>query len=417
MKEALSHPSALLLLQLLLIVAAARMAGWLFRKLGQPSVIGEILAGIALGPSLLGRFTPAISAQLFPVASLGTLQQLSNVGLILFMFIIGMELDFSLVKGKGGKVLAISQAGIIIPFGLGAVLARPLYNSYAPPGVPFFVFALFTGIAMSITAFPVLARIIRERGMMGTRLGTLTLTCAAADDVVAWCLLALITAIAKGASGAGFGWMLLYTAIYIGAMFGLVKPLLAYVAGRLKNGALSFGYVSLLFCVLLLSALATELIGLHALFGAFLAGIILPKSLQLRHALIEKTEAVATGLLLPLFFVSTGLRTNIAALGGLQEWGWCGLIILTAVAGKLGGCTIAARLSGERWRDSIAIGALMNTRGLMQLVVLTIGYDLGIISPTIFTMMVLMAIVTTMMTAPLLRLTQVGWTTIFKTAQ
>lgn len=412
--DALQHPQALLLLQLIIILSAARMIGYLFRKLGQPSVIGEIIAGLALGPSLLGNIAPSASTFLFPPASLPALQQLSNIGLILFMFIIGMELDFELVKQKAGKAIIISQAGIVIPFALGIGLAWPLYKNFAPAGIPFYVFALFTGIAMSITAFPVLARIIRERGIMHTRLGALTLTCAAADDVVAWCLLALIMAIAKGASGTGVLFMLIFTIAYTAIMFLIVKPLLARVAKKQSEVSSSLGYLSLLLVVLLLSAWATEVIGLHALFGAFIAGIIMPKAGALRAELIEKTETVATGLLLPLFFVITGLRTDIRALNDSTQWIWFIAITLAAIAGKLGGCSIAARATGENWRDSIAIGALMNTRGLMQLVILTIGYDLGIITPTIFTMMILMAIITTMMTAPLLSATGAAWTVAFK---
>ena len=344
----LHSPLTLLLLQLLIILAAAKVSGYLFKKLGQPSVIGEIVAGIALGPSLLGYLAPHLSETLFSKTSVGPLQQLSGIGVILFLFIIGAELNVDLVKQRAGKAIFISQAGILIPFALGAALAWPMYATYAPAGVSFYVFALFCGIALSITAFPVLASIIRERGLLHTRLGALALTCAAVDDVLAWCLLAFIMALAKGSAGGSLIYSLLYAAGYIAIMAGVVRPVLALIMKRPAARALPVPYISLLLGVLIFSALATEIIGLHSLFGAFIAGLILPKSPELRAAIIHKTEALTLGLLLPLFFAATGLRTDIHSLTTPAHWLWCGIIIIAAVTGKLGGCSVAARLSGGK---------------------------------------------------------------------
>ena len=403
--DALHHPVAIFILQLILIIAASQLCAWLFKKIGQPAVMGEIIAGILLGPSLMGSLVPSFSAFVFPVASLGNIQMLSQVGLILFMFVIGMELDMDVLKKRAGAALFISYFSIIIPFGLGITLSYFLYPLYAPANIPFLAFTLFMGIAMSITAFPVLARIIRERGLTGTKVGVTAITAAAAGDVAAWCLLAAIIAIVKAGSVSSALYTLIPALVYILAMLFLFRPLLTRLAQKQSsNAVMKRSVMAVVFVVLLLSAYCCEVIGIHALFGAFLAGIIMPRGLGFRTALIGKIEDVALVLLLPLFFVATGLRTEIGLLNTTSLWITCGWITLLAVAGKFGGSTLAARITGETLKDSLAIGALMNTRGLVELVVLNIGYDLHILSPQVFTMMVFMALATTFMTNPALNL-------------
>jgi Kef-type K+ transport system membrane component KefB len=401
----LSHPLAILLAQIVTIILVARLFGWLFQKIGQPSVIGEIIAGIVLGPSLVGLYFPEFSAALFPAASLGNLQFLSQIGLILFMFVVGMELDLKVLRDKAQDAVVISHASIIIPFALGVTLAYFVYASFAPMGVQFSSFALFLGIAMSITAFPVLARIVQERGMHRTRLGTVVITCAAADDITAWCLLAAVIAIVKAGSFVSALYVIALAVVYVLVMVKVVRPFLKRV-GDLHESRENLGkpVVAIFFLALLLSSYATEVIGIHALFGAFMAGAIMPTNTKFRNIFIEKVEDVALVLLLPLFFVFTGLRTQIGLLNDPYLWKVTGLIILVAVVGKFVGSAFAARFVGQSWKDSLTIGALMNTRGLMELVVLNIGYDLGVLTPEIFAMMVIMALVTTFMTGPALDL-------------
>jgi Kef-type K+ transport system membrane component KefB len=407
----LQHPLAILLAQIVTIIFTARLFGWICKKIGQPTVIGEIIAGIFLGPSLIGMYFPEFSSTLFPTASLGNLQFLSQIGLILFMFVIGMELDLKVLKNKAHDAVVISHASIIIPFALGMGLAYFIYNSFAPMGVQFTSFALFLGIAMSITAFPVLARIVQERGLHKTRLGTVVITCAAADDITAWCLLAAVIAIVKAGSFISALYIIALAAVYVLLMIKVVKPFLNRI-GNLHptKESLAKPIVAIFFLILILSAYATEVIGIHALFGAFMAGAIMPENIKFRNIFIEKVEDVALVLLLPLFFVFTGLRTQIGLLNDPYLWKVTGLIILVAVVGKFLGSALAAKFVGQNWKDSLTIGALMNTRGLMELVVLNIGYDLGVLTPEIFAMMVIMALVTTFMTGPALDL--INW--IFK---
>ncbi len=405
MTHNLQHPLALLLAQIITIILVARLFGWICRKIGQPSVIGEIIAGIVLGPSVVGHFFPEYSGMLFPVESLGNLQFLSQIGLILFMFVVGMELDLSALKNKAKDAVVISHASIVIPFTLGMGLAYFIYRDFAPDKVQFLSFALFLGIAMSITAFPVLARIVQERGIHKTRLGSIVITCAAADDITAWCILAAVIAIVKAGSLLSSIYVILLAIVYVLLMLKVVRPFLKRV-GDLKYSrqSLSKPVVAIFLLTLILSAYATEVIGIHALFGAFMAGAIMPENTKFRAIFIEKVEDVSVILLLPLFFVFTGLRTQIAVLNDAQSWEITGWIILVAVAGKFLGSAFAARFTGQSWRDSFTIGALMNTRGLMELVVLNIGYDLGILTTEVFTMMVIMALVTTCMTGPALNL-------------
>jgi Kef-type K+ transport system membrane component KefB len=401
----LHHPLAILLAQIITIIVVARFFGWVFRKIGQPSVIGEIIAGIVLGPSLLGLYFPDISIDLFPVESLGNLQFLSQIGLILFMFVIGMELDLKVLQNRAKEAIVISHASIVIPFALGIGLAYFVYYKFAPTGVTFLPFALFLGIAMSITAFPVLARIVQERGIHKTKLGAIVITCAAADDITAWCLLAAVIAIVKAGTFVSSLYVILLAIFYVTIMLFVVKPFLKKI-GELygSKDKLNKPVVAIFFLTLIISSYCTEIIGIHALFGAFMTGVIMPDINKFRNVFIEKVEDVSVILLLPLFFVYTGLRTEIGLINDPYLWKVTGFIILVAVVGKFFGSALAAKFVGQTWRDSFTIGALMNTRGLMELVVLNIGLDLKVLTPEVFTMMVIMALVTTFMTGPALNL-------------
>jgi len=405
LQEAIKHPLSLLLAQIITIIIAARTAGWLATRIGQPEVIGETIAGIILGPSLIGHYYPEFSAFLFPANSLGNLQFLSQIGLMLFMFVIGMELDVKVLKSKAHEAVVISHASIIVPFALGMGLAFYLYTSFAPPTVNFLSFSLFMGISMSVTAFPVLARIIRERGIHKTKLGMVVITCAAADDITAWCILAAVIAIVKAGSVISSFYTIGLALLYVLLMLKLVRPFLKRVGDIYSSREnLSRPIVAIFFLVLIISSYLTETIGIHALFGAFMAGAIMPENNKFRSILIEKIEDVALVILLPLFFVLTGLRTQIGLLNDAHAWLITGLIVVIAIAGKFLGSALAARFMKQSWKDSLTIGVLMNTRGLMELIVLNIGYDLGVLSPEIFAMLVIMALFTTIMTGPSLDL-------------
>ncbi|HJT74659.1 MAG TPA: cation:proton antiporter, partial [Chitinophaga sp.] len=379
-KTALIHniqnPLALLLLQIIVILLVARLFGRLANAIGQPSVVGEIVAGICLGPSLFGWLWSSGSAFLFPVDSFKNLQFLSQIGLAFFMFVVGMELDTHKVKNKAHDAVMISHASIVVPFFLGVCLAYYMYQQFAPANVSFLSFALFMGIAMSITAFPVLARIVQERKLSGTPLGMLAITCAAADDVTAWCILAVVITIVKAGTLWTAALTLVLALIFLGLMLYIIKPWLSKRIPKMMEAGNSKAVAALAFMVLLFSAWLAEIIGIHALFGAFLAGVIMPADVSVQKLLTDKLEDVSVLLLLPIFFVFTGLRTQIGLLGQGHLWAVFGLIMLVAVGGKLGGSAFTARLMGQSWMDSLAIGALMNTRGLMELVVLNIGYDL-----------------------------------------
>ena len=397
------HPLSVLLLQILIIIVAARLLSWLMIKIGQPTVIGEIVAGVLLGPSLLGWLFPSFTAFVFPPASIGNLQFLSQIGLILFMFVIGMELDIEALKKTAKDALVISHSGIVFSYFLGVCLAYFLFKTYAPPNIHFLAFGLFIGNAMSITAFPVLARIIQERGLTRTAIGTLVISCAAVDDLTAWCILAVVIAIVKAGSIGGSLFTVVFSAVYMGLMIFLVRPVLDRLANRFfALETLSKPIVAFIFIILLVSCYSTEIIGIHALFGAFIAGVAMPSKTEFRHVLTNKIEDVSQVLLLPLFFVITGLRTQIGLLNNFALWETCGLIIAVAIIGKFLGTALTSRLTGKSWFDAFTIGTLMNTRGLMELVVLNIGYDLGILSPALFSMFVLMALITTFMTGPAL---------------
>jgi len=401
----LEHPLAILLLQIITIIIVARFFGWIFRKIGQPSVIGEIIAGIFLGPSLVGMYFPEYSAMLFPPDSLGNLQFLSQIGLILFMFVVGMELDLKVLKNRANEAIVISHASIVIPFTLGIGLAYFIYYRFAPDSVPFLSFALFMGIAMSITAFPVLARIVQERGIHKTKLGAIVITCAAADDITAWCVLAAVIAIVKAGTFASSMYIISLAILYVLLMLFVVKPFLKKIGDLYATREnLSKPVVAIFIVTLIISSYITEIIGIHALFGAFMTGAIMPDITKIRKIIIEKVEDVSLILLLPLFFVFTGLRTQIGLINDSYLWQITGLIILVAVVGKFLGSALAAKFVGQNWRDSLTIGALMNTRGLMELIVLNIGLDLKVLTPEVFTMMVIMALVTTFMTGPVIDL-------------
>ena len=406
-----SSPILILFVQIGLILASSRILGWLFARLRQPLVMGEMVAGILLGPSFLGLVWPDAWAAIFPDASQGPLFLLSEVGVVFFLFLIGLEFDSKLLKSRGGAILAISQVSIFAPLVLGVGLTwllrgRLFDGSQAPP---FASVALFMGAAMSITAFPVLARILAERNLQKTALGTVTLACASIDDVSAWCLLALAVAVARMQMGSGglshAGWVVVNSGIYIAVMFMLVRPLLHRLEiVYQRQGRLSQNVVCVIFLLILASSYATAAIGIHALFGAFLVGAMMPKGTQFVRQLAEKLEDYTVVFLLPIFFAAVGLRTRIGLLNSGELWFYTGLIILVACVGKFGGATLAARACRLDWRESSAIGILMNTRGLMELVILSVGKELGVINDAVFAMMIIMALVTTAMTTPILHL-------------
>ena len=397
----------ILLLQIIVILITCRLFGWLFAKMQQPTVIGEIVAGIVLGPSVLGHLLPSVSAFLFPFDSLQNINMLSQFGLILFMFAIGMELNITEVRQKLKETILISHTSTIFPFFLGMVTAYFLYNKYAYESTPFLSFALFVSIALSITAFPVLARIIQEKGLTKTHLGTISLASAANGDITAWCLLAVVVAIAQAGSMLSAIYNIGFSFIYLLLMFTVIRPFLRMIGHIYHNKeVVDKGLVAFMFLLLIVSSYLTEILGLHALFGAFVAGVVMPDNIKFRKIMTEKVEDVSLALFLPLFFVSTGLRTEIGLLNSPELWYMCGIFILVAIIGKFGGSLVAARFVGETWKDSLYIGALMNARGLMELVVLTIGYDMKILTPPIFVMLVLMTLVTTFMTTPLISFIQ-----------
>lgn len=390
------------LLALTVIMVTARLVGALFTKLNQPAVIGEVIGGILLGPSLLGRLAPDLQVWLLPTEAAPFLNVIAQLGVILYMFLIGLELDLGVMRATVFTTVGISVASIAIPFVIGAAFALSLTADLIPAGVPFTSFALFLGVSMSITAFPVLARILSDRQLQRTPLGVLALTCAAINDAIAWCLLAFVVSVMHATPQAAITTVIL-TAAYIALMLTIGQRLMARLIGSLDQSARP-GEQSLalvLICVLL-SAVATEFIGIHAIFGAFLIGAIIPHDSRISAYAFDRLSDLVRVLLLPAFFAFTGLRTEIGLLQTPSDWAMCALIIAVATAGKWGGTAAAARAFGLGWREAGALGILMNTRGLVELIVLNIGLDLGVITPRLFTMLVVMAIVTTMMTSPIL---------------
>jgi len=390
-------------LALVVILVVARVLGAIFGKLNQPRVMGEVVAGILLGPSFFGWLAPGLASQVLSAGVEPYLALISQLGVVLYMFLVGLELDTDLLRQRTSASIAVSHASIVVPFLLGAILALWLYPRYAVRNVPFVVFALFVGVAMSVTAFPVLARILTDRGLQKSTLGVIALACAAVDDVTAWCLLAVLVAVARADAGnlvstlamtAGFIAFVLLIAKY-GAVW-LVRK-------RAVEGRTTLDTFAIVVAVLLMAVLAAERIGIHGLFGAFVLGTVIPQDSALARDIREKCEDLVLVLLLPVFFAFTGMRTKIGLLHGTRPWLACALIIGIAALGKFGGSFLAARLTGSDWREAASLGVLLNTRGLMELIVLNVGLDLGLLSPTLFTMFVVMAIVTTLATAPILR--------------
>jgi Kef-type K+ transport system membrane component KefB len=405
----LHDPLSRLLVQFIVIIIAARIAGKVFVRLGQPAVIGEMTAGILLGPSLLGWLSPDTFVFVFPTESLGVLQLFSQIGVCVFMFVVGLELDVTNLRRRAQTAFVVSHSSIMVPYLLGVVSSLLLYKTFAAPGTSFVTFALFMGIAMSITAFPVLVRILNDRGIAGTPLGATATTCAAVDDATAWAILAFVVALAR-ATG------LIPTVVNLGlliafvvVMLGIARPILGRVLTvERTHGGKAPGVIATVLVFMTASALATQAMGIHALFGAFLAGVVMPRNKAFHEYLTLRLENFATVFLLPLFFAFSGLRTQVNLLNDPASWFVLAGIILVAVTGKLVGSMVPARLTGMSWNEAFSLGALMNTRGLVELVALNIGYDLGILPPRIFSMMVLMALVTTFMTGPLLSLA--NWT-------
>jgi Kef-type K+ transport system membrane component KefB len=387
------------LVTLAAIIVLGRVLGRLLRPLGQPQVIADILAGILLGPSLLGK---EASSWLLPPEAAPSLGLVAQVGVILWMFLLGLETNLGVLRGKWRPIVSIAGAGMATPFLLGwLVLAGWLYPRFASADVDPVHFSLFIGVALSITAFPVLARILADRNLQRTSNGMTALACAAVGDVAAWCILAILVGMVQMQSGGAR--ILLATVAFVAAMLVVVRPLVHRWAVRQTpqqagNGAIT---VALLGC--LLSAAMTEWIGIHALFGAFLFGLVIPHDCALAETLERRIRDVVSIVFLPAFFAYSGLRTEIGLVDTSAQWLAVGAIILVATLGKFGGVTAAARLNGFGWRDAAVLGSLMNARGLVELIVLNIGLDTGIISPTVYTMMVLMALATTVGTAPMIR--------------
>jgi Kef-type K+ transport system membrane component KefB len=392
-----------LLLALAAVIIAGHVLGRLLKAIGQPPVIGEILAGIMLGPSILGRFAPAIAQQVLPAAVAPSLGILAQIGVILYMFLVGLELNGDLLRGRAHVTVLTSHSSIVTPFVLGSMLALALYPRLSTSDVSFTTFALFMGVAMSVTAFPVLARILTDRRMSTTELGVVALTCAAVDDVTAWCLLAAVVGIAQARSSDALQVVVL-AAAFVAAMFVVARPLVGKLVSRSGDREPTRDALVLACVGALLSALITEGIGIHAVFGAFLFGAIIPHDSKVAVGLRDRLQDLVTIFLLPAFFAFTGMRTQIGLLSRPSDWIICGVIIVVATSGKFGGTLFASRFAGMSWGRSAALGILMNTRGLMELIVLNAGLDLGVISPKLFTMMVLMALVTTVMTTPVLHL-------------
>ncbi len=392
------------LLALTAVIVVGQVLSKVFARIGQPPVIGEVVAGILLGPSLLGS---ELSARILPPSAAPVLGAVAQLGVILYMFLVGLELNAGLLARRAHVVVAISHASILAPFVLGAALALVLYPRLSTSDVPFTSFALFMGVALSITAFPVLARILTDRGIARTEIGVVAISCAAAGDATAWCLLAFVVGVARARLGEGLA-VVAGALVYVALMFLIVRPVLVRFTSRWEAGRLERESAALVFTALLLSALATEAIGIHAIFGAFLLGALIPADSAVARAFTRQLEHVVTVLLLPAFFALTGMRTRIDLVSDWSQWLLCAAIVLVATLGKFGGTFAAARLTGLGWRDAATLGTLMNTRGLMELIVLNVGLDLGIISPTLFAMMVVMALVTTMATAPVLGLLKPG---------
>ena len=391
------------LLEMAVVLLTTLACGAVARRLGQSRVVGEIIGGILIGPSLFGRFAPQTAAWLFPASSLGAFEVLSTVGLILFLFVIGTQLNFEHLKKQKATATLASSLSILLPFGLAALVAHALRVRFAPNHVGSLPFVLLLGVSLSITAFPVLARILEERQIQGTSLGTTALMCAAIDDVCAWTLLAIaLTLVPHAQQTSNLSHRPLWLIAYLAAMLLLMRPLGKMIARRGETSALSYELFGFITILVLLSAAATDAIGVHPLFGAFLAGVCFPRVPRWQADVRGRFDMVVSVILLPFFFALTGMRTRLDLLSGPRVWLWTLLILAIAIIGKVGGAVLAARFTGQSWRDAWALGALLNTRGLVELIVLNIAYNAHVFSPTLFTMLVVMALVTTMLTTPLL---------------
>ncbi len=389
-----------ILLQLIIILLVVQLFGSLCRSIGQQWVIGEILAGLALGPSLLGALFPEVENALFPTSVLPTLQTLGDIGLVFYMFSLGARLDTHLMLRQSKAAILTSLSGILLPLILGATLAFFLFPGLAGAKATQISFLLMVGTAMAVTAFPVLARFLTERKLLGTRVGMLALTCAAVDDITAWCLLALVISIAQARDLRFVVVTVGLTGLFIACMLLIVRPLLVFIDRRIRAKQV---LVVLSIILLLFSAFCTNAIGIHPVFGAFLMGIILPRK-PVFIELVRSIDQLNGILFLPLYFVYSGLRTQVGLISTPWLWLICLLVLVAACAGKIFGGAFAIRLLGESWHHALSLGVLMNTRGLVELVVLNIGLDLGVLSPTMFTILVIMALATTMMAPPLLTL-------------
>ena len=394
-----------LVLQITVVLGVCRLVGSIFLKIQQPRVVGEMFAGIMLGPSLLGLLAPQFSAYLFPPSSLGFLSALSQVGVIIFMFLVGLGINPKELKSHGHAAVLTSHVSITAPFVLASFLAIYLYPRLSDDSVPFTSFALFMGAAMSITAFPVLARILTERNLLQSRLGTVAIACAAVDDVTGWCILAYIVLLIRSNSSGNPIWLTVggLIAFALIMIYGVQRLLRRFETSYRGRNQLSDNAMALMMLLALGAALCTEWLGIHLLFGSFLMGAIMPKEQKFVRYVLDRFEPIVVTLLLPLFFAFTGLRTNVGLVKGPEMWMYCGLIILVATLGKLGGSMLASWWTGMPAREAAGLGTLMNTRGLMELVILNIGLDIKVISPALFSMMVLMALATTFMTSPVLQ--------------
>jgi Kef-type K+ transport system membrane component KefB len=387
----------------------ARVLGWVFQRLGQPRVIGEMTAGILLGPSVFGRFFPAAFHYVLPASSFPAIAVLSQIGLLLFMFVVGLEVDLAHILKQRAAIVLVSNVSIALPLALGVGLARSLYPQFAGEHVSFPTFALFVGTAMSVTAFPVLARIPKERNLIGSSLGTMAIACAAIDDVSAWLLLAVLTAMVHSSrSWQHFLVTLLLLVSFILFMLIGVRRLAPILESWYEKRGAGVEFLSFLVLFIFTASWTTERLGVHALFGAFMAGVVMPRNERLLTDVVERIESLSLALLLPLFFALTGLRTRVDLLTGKSALGYGLAILAIAVAGKLAGAAFAAKIIGVNWKDSFGLGVLMNTRGLVELVILNAALDLGVSSPELFTIMVLMALITTFMTTPILSAMKIG---------
>jgi Kef-type K+ transport system membrane component KefB len=398
---------SLLIFQMSVVLLISQGCGRLARMLGQTQVIGEIFGGILIGPSVFGRFAPNFFVHLFPPASLGSLESLSTVGLILFLFLIGSELDYEHLRRQKATATLASLSSILLPFGMALLSAPLLHARFSPNGIGRIPFALFLGVSMSITAFPVLARILEERNLQTSSLGATAMLCAAVDDVTAWMLLAVALTLVSSSGSASLSLRFIWLAAYLAVMFFAIRPLGRWLAARRSREPLSYELLGVMIAIALASSAVTDAIGVHPLFGAFLAGLCFPRVPSWQQMLRSRLEVILSLILLPLFFALTGLRTRLDLLNDPATWLWTGFILFLAIFGKIGGAIIGARMTGQNWRFSLALGALLNTRGLVELIVLNIAYNAHVFSPTLFTMLVVMALVTTGVTVPILNVLKI----------